>query len=287
MPRRDVRQRADLGRLDPSRESLELEDAGLGGARACSRPAPRREGEETVAVRRHLQRPRLGHDGDVLAVVGRVQKDVPDRAVEGVDALDEGDQLAAAELPEQARGEQGDLVLRLQLALVLELAALGPGRKEQRQDEDRDQERRREQQDRLEPGRQPLAGGEPDDHLAVPVPAGQRQQHGHEQRDREQNIEVEQGVEAEQREDSLGRHGAAGRPSQQPQHQVGEQDPQQDDEHPDRRGRELSDQAAPENHDGGRILTFSGGFADNAAGIAPTGKEKTQPRRQGWRWNLP
>jgi len=60
-------------------------------------------------------------------------------------------------------------------------------------------------------------------------------------------------------------HGAAGGPRQQAQHQVGEQDAEQDEEQADCRRRELAHETAPKNHDAGRILTFLGRFADNAA----------------------
>ena len=66
------------------------------------------------------------------------------RAVERVDALDEDDQVGAAELAEEPGRQQRDLVARLELALVFELALLGPRRQEQRQHDDRDEERRRE-----------------------------------------------------------------------------------------------------------------------------------------------
>ena len=44
--------------------------------------------------------------------------------------------------------------------------------------------------------------------------------------------------------------------AQQPQHEVGEEDGEQDEEQSDGGSRQLADQAAPENHDGGKILTF-------------------------------
>ena len=49
----------------------------------------------------------------------------------------------------------------------------------------------------------PMPEREPDDHLAVAVPAHERQQHGDEHRDRNKNIEIKQRVEAKQREEPL------------------------------------------------------------------------------------
>ena len=130
------------------------------------------------------------------------------------------------------------------------------GDKPQRKHEDRHQERRGEQQDRPQPGRQSLAGGEPDDHLAIAIPARERQQHGHEQRDRKQDVEVEQRVEAEEGENRLRRDRPAGGAGEQAQYEIREQNAQQDQEKPDRGHAQFTDQAAAEHHDGGKILTF-------------------------------
>ena len=141
---------------------------------------------------------------------------------------------------------------------------LGPRRQPQRKHDDRQQERRGEPEYRLEPGGQALAGGKPDDHLAVAIPARQRQQHGQEQRDRQEDVEVEERIKAQKGQNAFGSHGSAGGAGQQPQHQIGEEYSQQDQKQPDRCRGQFSHQAAPEHHDDGNILTFSGRFADNA-----------------------
>ena len=181
-----------------------------------------------------------------------------------VDALDENDELGAAELAEKPRREQRDLVAGLELALVLEPALLGPRRQVQREHEDRGEERERKPHDRTQPRGERLPRAEPHDHLAVAVPAGEREQHGHEHRDREQDVEVEERVEPEQRQDAFRRDRSPCGPRQQPQHEIGEQDGHQDEEQPDGGRRHLADETAPENHDACRILTFLAGFADNA-----------------------
>ncbi len=75
-------------------------------------------------------------------------------------------------------------------------------------------------------------------------------------------------MKPEQRDDAFRRDRAARGAREQPQDEIGEQDRQQDDEQPDGRRRELPDQGATKNHDGGRILTFLALFADNAALLA-------------------
>ena len=45
----------------------------------------------------------------------------------------------------------------------------------------------------------PIAGGEPDDHLAIAIPADEREQDRHVDRDRQKDVEIKQRVEAEQR----------------------------------------------------------------------------------------
>ena len=145
---------------------------------------------------------------------------------------------------------------------------LGPGRQPYRQDDDRQQERRGEPQDGLEPGGQALAGGKPDDHLAVPIPARQRQQHGQEKRDRQEDVEVEEGIKAQKGQNAFGSHGSSGGAGQQPQDQIGEEYSQQYQKQRDCCRGQFSHQAAPEDHDDGNILTFSGRFADNAVRTA-------------------
>jgi hypothetical protein len=124
------------------------------------------------------------------------------------------------------------------------------------QGDDRDEERRREQHDRPQQRGQRLPRGLPDDHLAVAVPAREREQHGQEDRDRQQDVEPGEGVEAQEREDAVGGHGAAGRLREQAQHQVGEQDGGQDQEKPDRCRRQFPGQRTAEDHDAGKSFDF-------------------------------
>ena len=173
-------------------------------------------------------------------------------------------QIGPAKFAEQPRRQQRDLIARLELAFVFELALLGPRGKKQRQHEDRDEKRRREPEDRAQAVGEADAGGEPDDHLAVAVPAHERQQHGDEHRDRNKNVEIKQGVEPQQREQPVRGDRAARGQRQEAQHEIGEQDSEQDEEQADGRHRHLSHQTAPEDHDAGRILTFWGRFANNA-----------------------
>jgi hypothetical protein len=239
---------------------LELDDPEIGAAgRALVAPAVL-EHDVARAVGSFLEARHARERRRVLLVVDRVQEDVADRAVERVDALEEHDEVRARELAEQPRRDERELVARLELALELDLAPLGPRRQEQRKRDDRDEERRREPQDRLQQRGQRLARRHPHDHLAVAVPARQREQHGQEQRDREQDVQVEQGVEAEQRQDSVGRDRAAGRAGEQAQHEIGEQDRRQDDEQPDRRGGQLAHERAAKDHDAGNRFDFFGIF---------------------------
>ena len=219
-------------------------------------PAAVAQDDEAVAVRGFLQRPRARDRRDVLALLDRVQEDIANGAVERVDALDEDHEIGTAELAKEAGREQRDLVAGLELPLVLELALFRPRREEERQDQDRNEERGGKPEYRPQPSGEPLARGKPDDHLAVAVPAGEREQHGDEDRDRQQNVEIEQRVEAQQRQDALRRDDATGRAGQQAEHQVGEQDREENEEQAQGRRRHLAHEAASENHDAGRILTF-------------------------------
>ena len=205
-----------------------------------------------------------------------MQENIPDRAVERIEALDENHEIRAAEFLEQPGCDQHELVTRLELALVFELALLGPRRKKKREPQDGQQERRCKPQYRPQPRHWAQAGGCPDDHLAVPMRARKGQEHGQKQRDRKQDIEVEKSVEAEESHDPLGRDGAAGSPRQQAQHQVGEKDGEKHHEEPDGRRGQLSHQTATKNHDASRILTFFALFAlfaDNA-GLCASGPRK-------------
>src|SRR6185437_4880828 len=168
------------------------------------------------------------------------------------------------ELAEKARRHDGDVVARLELPLEFDFPLLGPRRQVERQRDDRNEERRRKPDDRRQAGGQRLARRHPDDHLAIAIPARKREQHGQEERDRQQNVQIKQRVEAKQRQDAVGRDRSARGARQQPQHQIGKQDREQDEEQPDRGRRQLADQATPENHDGGKILTFLRRFDDNA-----------------------
>jgi hypothetical protein len=104
-------------------------------------------------------------------------------AVERIDAFHEDHQIGAANSRKRP-GVTSELVARLELAFVFEPALLGPGRQEQRQREDRREERGAEPENRTQAGGEPYAGGEPDDHFAIPIPAHERQQHGDVDRDR-------------------------------------------------------------------------------------------------------
>ncbi|HEX5864735.1 MAG TPA: hypothetical protein VF014_10875, partial [Casimicrobiaceae bacterium] len=75
-------------------------------------------------------------------------------------------------------------------------------------------------------------------------------------------------VEAQKRKNTLGRDRSSRGPRQQPQHEVGEENAEKNEKKGYRSRGQLSHQAAAEDHDGGKILTFSGLFADNAAGTA-------------------
>jgi hypothetical protein len=250
------RERARDRRLEHAPEALELDDAEVRAAGAALVAAAVLQHDVARSVGACLEPRDARHGRLVLRLVDRVQEDVADRPVEGVDALDEDDDLRPPELAEEARRDERELVARLELALELELPLLGPGRQEQRQGDDRDQERRREQHDRPQERRQRLSRGLPDDHLAVAVPARERQQHGQEDRDRQQDVEPGEGVEAQEREDAVGGHGAAGRLREQAQHQVGEQDGGQDQEKPDRCRRQFPGQRTAKDHDAGKSFDF-------------------------------
>src|SRR6185295_11324485 len=128
-------QRAQLRRLDPASERAEFHDLVIGGAGLAFVAASVGEHDEAVAVRALLKRSLPGDGRRVLALVDRVEENVANGPVERVDALDENDQLRAAELAEKARREQRDLVAGLELALVLEATLLGPRRQVEREHE--------------------------------------------------------------------------------------------------------------------------------------------------------
>ena len=77
-----------------------------------------------------------------------------------------------------------------------------------------------------------------------------------------------------------------GRAGQDPQYQIGEKDRQQDQKQPDRCCSQLTDEATPENHDGGKFLTFLPRFANNEQdlGVQVRNDNKDNEETQ---WNLP
>src|SRR5205807_8733112 len=99
--------------------------------------------------------------------------------------------------------------------------------------DDRDQERRRKQEDWAQTGGERLSRRKPHDHLAIAIPARQRQQYRQKQRDRQQNVEVEQRREAQQWQNALGGNRPAGGAGEDPQDQIGEKNRQQDQKQPD------------------------------------------------------
>ena len=129
----DVGQRARLGGLDAPSELVELDQAEVGRARLALVAAAVLEHHEAVAVGLLDEMPEARDGRRVLVVVDRMQEDVADAAVDGIDALDVDDDARAPELAEQAGRQDRELVARLELALVLDLALLGPRRQEQRQ----------------------------------------------------------------------------------------------------------------------------------------------------------
>jgi hypothetical protein len=205
------RQRARFVRLDPPAELRELDRPEVGGTGLALVAPPILEHDEAVAVGHFLEGAGAGDGGDVVTVVDGMQENVANGAVERVDAFDEHDEIRAAELAEQPRRDQHELVARFELPLELEAPPLGPRRQEQRQRDDRDEERRREPEDRFQARGEALARREPDNHLAVPVPSRERHQHRQKQRDGQQYVEIKQRVKAQERPNSLGRHGAARR----------------------------------------------------------------------------
>ena len=165
------RQRPRLRRFDSASQMTELRAAELRCSRLALVTTAVLEHDKAVAVGLIFEPARTRNRGGVLLAVDRMQKNVADRSVEGIDAFDEHDQLGPFELLEQSRGQERELLARFELALVFEPALLRPGRQPQRKHGDRDQERAREPEDGLEPRRQSLARGKPDDHLAVAIPA--------------------------------------------------------------------------------------------------------------------
>src|SRR5690242_17010101 len=228
------RQRAQLRRLDPAAELFELDHAIFGCSGLAFVTTAVFQNDEAIAVGGLLQMPARSDGRGVDVGLNRVQEDVANRTVERIDRFDESHQVGTRKLAKKSRCDQNELIARFELPFVFQPALLGPRGQIGRQQHDRDQERGRKKQDKTQTSGQRLAGGKPDDHLAVPIPARQRQQDGQEQRDRQQNVEIKQRREAQQRQDTFGRYRTAGGSGQYSQYQVGEQDREQDQKQPDR-----------------------------------------------------
>jgi len=120
------RQLADLVGLDAPAEPLELDDAVVRRARCALVAAAVLEDDEAVAVGHVLELAARGDCGRVLLVLDRVQEHVLHGAVQRIDALDEYDEVGAGKLAEQARGDERDVVARLELPLEFDLAQFRP-----------------------------------------------------------------------------------------------------------------------------------------------------------------
>ena len=211
------RQRARLGRLDAPAELVELDQAEIGDPGLAFVAAAVLEHDETVAVglldevargARPSSRPCLSS-----TECRKTLRIVPSTGL----MLSTNTTMPARRNSRNRPGDRSEISSRdSSCRSNSSLRCSAHGDRNSDSSDDRDQERRGEQQDRLQAGGQRLARREPDDHLAVAVPAGQRQQHRQEQRDRQQDVEVEHRVEAEQREHAVRRDRAAGRPGEDP-----------------------------------------------------------------------
>ena len=130
------RQVAQLGRLDPAAELLEFDDPVFGRPRLAFVAPAVGQDDEAVAVGGFLEHALAGHRRHVLAFLDRVQEDVADVAVEGIDAVDVDDEVGPAKFAKKPRHDEGELVLRLQLALVFDPPLLRPGREKKRKYDD-------------------------------------------------------------------------------------------------------------------------------------------------------
>ena len=70
------------------------------------------------------------------------------------------------------------------------------------------------------------------------------------------------------------------------QHQVGEKDRQQDQQQPDRCCSQLTNEAAAEDHDAGKFLTFLPRFADNGRYVGVVARNDNKEKQES-QWNLP
>ena len=133
------RQRPQLGGLDPAAEPLELDDPVVGGAGLALVAAAVGQHDEAVAVGRSPAAcPRGRPSSTSLPSSTECRKTLRIVPSKVLMLSTKTTRFGAAELAEEPRREQRDLVARLELALVLELALLGPRRQEQRQHDDRE-----------------------------------------------------------------------------------------------------------------------------------------------------
>jgi hypothetical protein len=166
----------ELGRLDSATELLELDDPVFGGARLAFVAPAVCQHDEAVAIGGFLERA-LASDGcHIVTFLDRVQEDVLNVAVEGIDAIDVDHEVGAAKFPEKAGHDESEFVFRFQLTFVLDASLLGPRREKKRKCDDGDDKGRGEPEDRPDDLGEPLAGGKPDDHLGTgsAAPSGTR-----------------------------------------------------------------------------------------------------------------
>ena len=104
----------------------ELGAAEISGARVALVATSVFEHDKTVAVGFVFQPPGTRNRGGVLLAIDRMQKNIADRSIEGVDAFDEHDQFGPLKLLEQSRRQQRQFFARLKLAFVFEATLFRP-----------------------------------------------------------------------------------------------------------------------------------------------------------------